>query len=54
MPLIALVRYSVGYVFGITLSLAIVSFSYAVKEKSTAAISRCETQNAPPSMFAIH
>ena len=54
MPLIALVHYSVGYVFGITISLAIVSFSYAVKETSTAAVSLCETQNAPPSMFEIH
>ena len=43
-PLIALVHYSVWYVFGITISLAIVSFSNAVKETSTAAISRCETK----------
>ena len=49
----AIVTYSVGYPFGIYISLAIISFSNALKETSRAAITRCELQNVPLGTLAF-
>ena len=45
LTLTAIEHYSVGYLIGISISLAIIFFSHSVKETSRAAITRCELQN---------
>ena len=45
MTLTAIVHYSVGNPFGISISLAVISFGNAVKETSRALITQCELQN---------
>ena len=45
LTLTSIVHYSVGYLIGISISLAMIFFSHSVKETSRAAITRCELQN---------